>query len=117
MSGPNDITTANSVIAEKTPGGDKNQRRARSRASRDTPSTTARALAHTATGTGHPATTRARRVILTPGSRIEKPSSSVTINANAATKRSNRGDRSNRRENIDSAFFAVSAGGFFYPQP
>src|SRR5882724_11746796 len=72
MSGPNDITTAKSVIDEKIPAGDANQRDVIARTREESPSDAAPAIAAARSARG-------RLVILRPGSRIDQPSSSMTI--------------------------------------
>jgi hypothetical protein len=72
ISGPNDITTAKSAIAEKKPAGDANQRTAVARAREDMPKNIAPTMAATTSA-------RARLVILKPGSLIDQPSSNMAI--------------------------------------
>src|SRR6266550_2206686 len=71
MSGPKDIATAKSVIAEKTPAGDANHRDVTARTREESPSDAAPAMAAARSARG-------RLVTLRPGSRIDQPSSSIT---------------------------------------
>src|ERR1700745_1672106 len=104
MSGPKDMTTANTVIAKKNPIGDCAHRRAVALEAAD-------AVSSTASPAAAIASERLRLVIVREGQRAENPSSRTAVMTTAAVTSSSSARSHHARRTVPGSPAAAAAGG------